>query len=66
MACSPEVDKHEMKSTLDAAIKFHGLDTDIRNIVYHLIRKSSKAEPRISSVVVRFFTMFLINNEKVI
>ena len=40
LACSPEVDKDDMKATLEAAIKNTGLETEIRNIVYHLIRSS--------------------------
>lgn len=48
-----------MKSTLEAAIKFHGLDTDIRNIVYHLIRSSGKAEPKIMSVMVSLICILI-------
>lgn len=34
-----------MKKTLELAIKSNGLETDIRNIIFHLIRSSGKAEP---------------------
>lgn len=33
-----------MKNTLEAAIRANGLDTDIRNIVFQLIRNTVKAE----------------------
>lgn len=33
-----------MKATLEAAIKEHGLETDIRNLVFHLIRNTVKQE----------------------
>lgn len=44
LACSPEVDKDDMKVSLEAAIKENGLETDIRNIVFHLIRSQVKQE----------------------
>ncbi|XP_062706278.1 TBC1 domain family member 19 isoform X2 [Aedes albopictus] len=46
LACSPEVDKDDMKHTLEAAIKANGLETEIRNVIYHLIRNSLKVEPK--------------------
>lgn len=46
LACSPEVDKDDMKATLETAIKEHGLETDIRNLVFHLIRSTVKQEVR--------------------
>lgn len=46
LACSPDVDKNEMKSTLESAIKNTGLDTEIRNLIYHLIRNSIRADVR--------------------
>ncbi|EAT39615.1 AAEL008603-PA [Aedes aegypti] len=46
LACSPEVDKDDMKHTLEAAIKANGLETEIRNVIYHLIRNSLKAETK--------------------
>lgn len=33
-----------MKSTLEAAIKANGLETDIRNLIFHLIRSTIKHE----------------------
>lgn len=44
LACSPDVDKDDMKTTLEAAIKSTGLEIEIRNIIYHLIRSSIKPE----------------------
>lgn len=35
-----------MKRTLEEAIKSSGLQTEIRNIVYHLIRNAPKCEMR--------------------
>ncbi|XP_062551936.1 TBC1 domain family member 19 isoform X1 [Armigeres subalbatus] len=46
LACSPEVDKDDMKHTLEAAIKANGLETEIRNVIYHLIRNSLKTETK--------------------
>lgn len=46
LACSPDVDKEDMKTTLEAAIKNTGLEIEIRNIIYHLIRSSIKPECR--------------------
>lgn len=46
LACSPDVDKDDMKTTLEAAIKNTGLEIEIRNIIYHLIRSSIKPECR--------------------
>lgn len=40
LACSPAVDKDDMRTTLEAAIKGTGLEIEIRNIIYHLIRSS--------------------------
>lgn len=34
----------DIKRTLEEAIKSNGLDTEIRNIVYHLLRSSVKCE----------------------
>lgn len=44
LACSPDVDKDDMKTSLEAAIKSTGLEIEIRNIIYHLIRCSIKPE----------------------
>lgn len=44
LACSPEVDKDDMRTTLEAAIKSTGLEIEIRNIIYHLIRSSIKPD----------------------
>ncbi|XP_053695784.1 TBC1 domain family member 19 [Sabethes cyaneus] len=46
LACSPEVDKDDMRHTLEAAIKSNGLETEIRNVIYHLIRNSLKADSK--------------------
>lgn len=46
LACSPDVDKDDMKATLGAAIKITGLEIEVRNIVYHLVRASTKADFR--------------------
>ncbi|CAO1340765.1 unnamed protein product [Diamesa hyperborea] len=44
LACSPDVSKDDMKHTLEHAMKKNGLETEIRNIVFHLIRTSIKNE----------------------
>ncbi|XP_022220895.1 TBC1 domain family member 19 [Drosophila obscura] len=38
LACSPNVDPIDMRNTLEEAIKGAGLETEIRNIVYNLVR----------------------------
>jgi hypothetical protein len=48
LACSPEVCKDDMKTTLEQAMKKHGLETEIRNIVFHLIRNSIKNDIKFS------------------
>lgn len=48
LACSPEVCKDDMKHTLEQAMKRNGLETEIRNIVFHLIRTSIKNEVKLS------------------
>lgn len=50
LVCSPSVDKHNMKTTLETAIKANGLETEIRNIVYHQIRSTIKTELRTTMV----------------
>ncbi|XP_055591767.1 TBC1 domain family member 19-like isoform X2 [Uranotaenia lowii] len=46
LACSPEVDKDDMKHTLEEAIKANGLETEIRNIIFHLIRNTVKSDTK--------------------
>lgn len=53
LACSPDVDKDNMKTTLEMAIKGNGLETEIRNIVFHLIRNTLKAEMKTTMLSVR-------------
>lgn len=38
LVCNPAVDTHDMRNTLEDAIKGAGLETEIRNIVYNLVR----------------------------
>lgn len=54
LACTPEVDKNNMKGTLEVAIRSNGLETEIRDIVYHLIRNSVKTELKNSMASVTF------------
>lgn len=44
LVCSPEVDKIDMKRTLEQAIKANGLETEIRNTVFHLLRSVAKSD----------------------
>lgn len=53
LACSPEVCKDDMKHTLEQAMKRNGLETEIRNIVFHLIRTSIKNEVKLTMQTVR-------------
>lgn len=46
LVCLPEVDKDDIKKTLESVIKTSGLETDIRNIVYHLVRNNGKVEQK--------------------
>lgn len=56
LACSPNVDRNDMINTLEDAIKNNGIETDIRNIVFHLVRNKFKPEekPSQTSVVSEF------------
>lgn len=38
LVCNPSVDPHDMRNTLEDAIRGAGLETEIRNIVYNLVR----------------------------
>lgn len=44
LACSPDVDKDDMKTTLETIINATGLEIEIRNIIYHLIRSFIKVD----------------------
>lgn len=46
LVCSPDVDKCDMKRTLEQAIKANGLETEIRNMVFHLLRASNKTDTK--------------------
>lgn len=56
--CSPEVDKTDMKRTLEHAIKENGLETEIRNIVYQLLRVSNKSDAKNPVQFVRNLPVF--------
>lgn len=43
-----------MKRTLEQALKTSGLETEIRNIIYHLVRTSNNADNKSSMQCVRF------------
>lgn len=40
------MDKHDLRNTLEDAIKSTGLETEIRNIVFHLVRNTLITEPK--------------------
>lgn len=46
--CTPNVDKNDMRTTLEDAIRATGLEIEIRNILFHLIRSSVKSELKAS------------------
>lgn len=46
MVCSPSVDRNDMCNTLEEAIKNAGIETDIRNIIFHLVRSKLKPEEK--------------------
>lgn len=46
LASSPEVDRDNLKRSLELAIRATGLETEIRNIVFHQIRSSVNSELR--------------------
>ncbi|TMW53720.1 hypothetical protein DOY81_001188 [Sarcophaga bullata] len=50
LACSPNVDRNDMVNTLEEAIKNAGLETELRNIVYHMVRNKSKTEDKPSQI----------------
>lgn len=54
LVCSPEVQKIDMKRTLEHAIKANGLETEIRNMVFYLLRTLTKTDPKTPVLCVRF------------
>ncbi|XP_065357666.1 TBC1 domain family member 19 isoform X2 [Calliphora vicina] len=48
LVCSPSVDRNDMCNTLEDAIKNAGIETDIRNIIFHLVRSKLKPEEKVS------------------
>ncbi|XP_037926548.1 TBC1 domain family member 19 isoform X2 [Hermetia illucens] len=48
LVCTPNVDKNDMRTTLEDAIRATGLEIEIRNILFHLIRSSVKSELKAS------------------
>lgn len=46
-----------MKHTLEVAMKRNGLETEIRNIVFHLIRTSIKNEVKLTMQTVRLLSL---------
>lgn len=48
-----------MKQTLEQAMKKHGIETEIRNIVFHLIRSSIRpSEVKLSMQTVNFYFIY--------
>ncbi|XP_046812263.1 TBC1 domain family member 19 isoform X1 [Lucilia cuprina] len=47
LVCSPSVDRNDMCNTLEEAIKSAGIETDIRNIIFHLVRSKLKPEDKV-------------------
>ncbi|XP_075170490.1 uncharacterized protein LOC142242859 [Haematobia irritans] len=61
LVCSPSVDRNDMCNTLEEAIKNAGLETEIRNIIFHLVRSRLKPEEKpsqINIVSIRTFRVF--------
>ncbi|XP_013110989.1 TBC1 domain family member 19 isoform X1 [Stomoxys calcitrans] len=50
LVCSPAVDRNDMCNTLEEAIKSAGLETEIRNIIFHLVRSKLKPEEKPSQI----------------
>uniref|UniRef100_A0A1I8MLL5 Rab-GAP TBC domain-containing protein n=1 Tax=Musca domestica TaxID=7370 RepID=A0A1I8MLL5_MUSDO len=50
LVCSPSVDRNDMCNTLEEAIKNAGLETEIRNIIFHLVRSKLKPEEKPSQI----------------
>lgn len=57
LACQPSVDKNDLRNSLEDTIKATGLDTELRNIVYHLVRNSAKSDTSSSNFVSIQFLM---------
>lgn len=51
LVCQPSVDKNDLRNSLEDAIKNAGLDTEFRNIIYHLVRTSTKNDSSSSNFV---------------
>ena len=52
LACSPSVDRNDMVNTLEDAIKNAGIETELRNIVFHMVRNKCKPEEKPSQISV--------------
>ncbi|KAL9923132.1 TBC1 domain family member 19 isoform X1 [Glossina fuscipes] len=44
LACNPNVDKNDMRQSLEEAIRESGLETEIRNLIFQLIRTNLKID----------------------
>lgn len=60
LACSPAVCKDDMKYTLEQAMKEKGLETEIRNIVFHLMRNSIRNEHKLVSQNVSLVFIYVV------
>lgn len=58
LACQPTVDKNDLRNSLEDAIKSTGLDTELRNIIFHLVRTTIKNDHP-STNFVSFFLFIL-------
>lgn len=48
LVCTADVDKDDIKNTLESVMRDKGIETEIRNIVFHLVRNSIKSEIKAS------------------
>lgn len=57
IACSPSVDKNFMEESIEQAIKNDGLETEIKNIVFHHLRDRHLHETKTNGVRIQFVVL---------
>lgn len=58
LVASPNVDKHDIRNTLEDAIKTAGLETELRNMIYNLVRSRLERLDSKQSIVSRTHSQF--------
>lgn len=46
LVCSPDIDRNITQESIEKAISQHGIETEIRNVVFHYLREQSHPEQK--------------------